>query len=341
MTSRGRSARNAAWFAVALASVIPPPAAHARPARTIVGQIMDSTCLAKGEQPGADHAECARRCIQGGAPIAIVEDRTKQVYIALGPEGVVLREKLLPHVGRRCKLTGDVVRRGGSQFLIVREVTPEHEHHAEEGGIVAMAGDIHLEAVASKSGEVRVFLSDAFRKPLGAAGRSGRVELGGTAQTAPVSAPLLPEPGGRYLAAKFDPFRQAHVEATVRIPIPADPGYFITFMLDPQDAPVSPAPGARAGVAAPPAAAREITITVEGGYQPHEIVLRKGEPARLRFRRKDSGQCAGEVVIPALGVKKALAPLAETVVEVTPKQAGEFEMTCGMKMMRARIIVKE
>ena len=86
---------------------------------------------------------------------------------------------------------------------------------------------------------------------------------------------------------------------------------------------------------------QDIVITVQGAYTPSEIVLKKDVPARLRFSRKDNGQCASELLIPALGVKKTLAPLAETLVEITPMQTGEFEMTCGMKMLRGRIVVKD
>ena len=217
-------------------------AARAETERTIVGQIMDSTCLAKGEKPDADHADCARKCIQGGAPIAIVADRTNQVYIALAPEGESIKEKLLPYVGRRCKLVGDVVAKGGSQFLVVRAVVPEHEHDAQEDGVVAMIGDLHLEAVALKSGDVRVFLSDAFRKPLSVAGRTGRVEAPGTAQARPRSAPLEPGPGGKYLIANLGPLTETQAELTIRLPVEKDPDYFITFMLEPTAAPVKASP---------------------------------------------------------------------------------------------------
>ncbi len=44
----------------------------------------------------------------------------------------------------------------------------EHAHTQIEGGQVAMWGDFHAEVVRIESGEVRVFLSDSFNRPIAA-----------------------------------------------------------------------------------------------------------------------------------------------------------------------------
>lgn len=323
----------AALMLVSAGAVAAPKKTTAQ--RTIMGQITDSTCLAKGEKPHAEHAECAVRCIQGGAPIAIVEDKTGQVFVALAGEGKSLHELLLPHVGRRSKITGKAVRLGGAQFFVVDEVAGEHEHSSHQGGMVAMAGDAHLEVMLLESGEVRVYLTDAFRKPVPLAEKKGMVEA--RARSEVRSAPLVPESGGAYLRAQLDPLKAPLVEVTVRLPLPADPKYFITFMLE-------PAKSAEAHQGHPMAAAsgaQDVHINVAGNYEPSQITLKKGVPVRLHFMRKESGTCASELLIPAFGVKQKLAPLAETVVELTPDKAGTFEFTCGMDMMRGKLTVVE
>jgi hypothetical protein len=195
---------------------------------------MDSTCLAKGEQPTAEHVDCAVRCIQNGAPIAIVEDKTKHVYIAVAEKGKSVKDMLLPYIGQRSEIFGKALKRGGTQLFVVEEIVPEHEHSSHHGGIVAMMGDTHLEVLALKSGEVRVYVTDAFRKPLPLKGMKGSAEL--QISQAPVrTVPLLPDASGDFLRANFEFTTAPQVEATIRLPLKDAPSYFITFMLEPRD----------------------------------------------------------------------------------------------------------
>ena len=58
------------------------------------------------------------------------------------------------------------------------------------------------------------------------------------------------------------------------------------------------------------------------------------------FTRPTAGNCAGTVVIPRLGIRRAL-PVGETVlVEIAPDQAGEIPFSCGMGMYQGLIVVK-
>jgi WD40 repeat protein len=52
-----------------------------------------------------------------------------------------------------------------------------HDHTPHHGGVVAMAGMIHLEATASPDGRVRLYLTDVWRRPLPLAGVEGVVTL--------------------------------------------------------------------------------------------------------------------------------------------------------------------
>lgn len=85
---------------------------------------------------------------------------------------------------------------------------------------------------------------------------------------------------------------------------------------------------------------QEVTITVQGGYEPAEVKLRKGIPARLVFDRQETSGCSEEVVIPDFGVRKFLPPFQKTAVELKPETAGSFEFTCGMSMLRGRLVVE-
>ncbi len=86
--------------------------------------------------------------------------------------------------------------------------------------------------------------------------------------------------------------------------------------------------------------AQEVEIEVKGGYDPGVVRLRRGQPARLVFNRQETSSCSEEIVIPAFGVKQFLAPFKKTVVEITPNEAGTFDMTCGMSMLHGKLLVE-
>ncbi len=94
---------------------------------------------------------------------------------------------------------------------------------------------------------------------------------------------------------------------------------------------------AEAMAAAPPHAApmppRAIPIAVSSsGYSPARIDVPRGQHAVLAFTRTEAGNCAGTVVIPRLGIRKAL-PVGQTVlVEFTPDQAADIPFSCAMGM---------
>lgn len=86
---------------------------------------------------------------------------------------------------------------------------------------------------------------------------------------------------------------------------------------------------------------QEVRIEVKGGYDPGVVRLRKGVPAKLVFDRQDTSSCSEEVVLPAFGIRRFLPSFEKTTVELTPTQAGTFEITCGMSMLHGKLVVEE
>jgi plastocyanin domain-containing protein len=85
---------------------------------------------------------------------------------------------------------------------------------------------------------------------------------------------------------------------------------------------------------------QEVEVTVRGGYQPSAIMVKAGRPVRLNFTRREASTCGEEVVIPDFG-KRAHLPQDQTVsIEITPARPGEYEFTCGMNMMRGKLIAQ-
>lgn len=84
---------------------------------------------------------------------------------------------------------------------------------------------------------------------------------------------------------------------------------------------------------------QEITVRVEGSYQPDTIRVRAGRPVRLVFDRREDVGCSDTVVLPDFGVTRPLPAFQKTAVEFTPTKDGEFGFSCGMNMYRGKLLV--
>jgi plastocyanin domain-containing protein len=85
---------------------------------------------------------------------------------------------------------------------------------------------------------------------------------------------------------------------------------------------------------------QEIKITVKGGYSPDVLVVREGVPVRLNFYRDETASCSEEVIFGDFHIARHLPAYTTTSIEFTPERAGEFTFTCGMNMLRGRLIVQ-
>ncbi len=85
---------------------------------------------------------------------------------------------------------------------------------------------------------------------------------------------------------------------------------------------------------------QEIDVTVKGGYEPDVIVVRQGTPVRLNFYRDETSGCSEQVIFGDFGIARDLPAYQKTAVEFTPDRPGEFTFTCGMNMLRGKLIVQ-
>ncbi|MEL6771144.1 MAG: cupredoxin domain-containing protein [Bacteroidota bacterium] len=77
------------------------------------------------------------------------------------------------------------------------------------------------------------------------------------------------------------------------------------------------------------------------GYDPINVELQAGIPARLVFTRTIESACAEQIQAPDFAVAVTDLPLNESVaIEFTPDEAGSFTYMCGMDMMRGTVIVQ-
>lgn len=85
---------------------------------------------------------------------------------------------------------------------------------------------------------------------------------------------------------------------------------------------------------------QQIKVTVKGGYSPDVIVVKQGAPVRLDFYRDETASCSEQVVFADFGIARDLPAFKTTPIEFTPQAPGEFTFTCGMHMMRGKLIVE-
>ena len=78
----------------------------------------------------------------------------------------------------------------------------------------------------------------------------------------------------------------------------------------------------------------------ERGYSRTSIKLRRGVPTRLTFLRQTDVTCATEIVIADYGIRRDLPLNVPTVISFTPKRTGQVGFSCGMNMMRGKLIVQ-
>lgn len=85
---------------------------------------------------------------------------------------------------------------------------------------------------------------------------------------------------------------------------------------------------------------QEVTVAVHGGYTPSTIRVKAGAPVRLLFDRQETSSCSEEVVFGDFGIRTFLPAHQTTAVTVTPAKPGVYEFTCGMSMLRGKLIAE-
>jgi plastocyanin domain-containing protein len=86
---------------------------------------------------------------------------------------------------------------------------------------------------------------------------------------------------------------------------------------------------------------QEVSITVDGGYIPAIVTVKRGLPVRLKFMRRDPSSCLEKVLFPDFHIAQDLGLNVTTPVEFTPQTVGNYQFSCGMNMFHGAIKVEE
>ena len=86
---------------------------------------------------------------------------------------------------------------------------------------------------------------------------------------------------------------------------------------------------------------QRLTVKItQRGFEPETLRLRRGVQARITFLRTTDQTCATEIVLRDFGIRRDLPLNQPVVIVLTPGKKGEFSFTCGMNMMRGKLIVQ-
>lgn len=95
-----------------------------------------------------------------------------------------------------------------------------------------------------------------------------------------------------------------------------------------------------AAAAVADAGRQQVLVTVKGGYEPALIRVRTDKPVRFVFDRQETSGCSEEIVFPDFGIRKFLPAFQKTIVDIPAPQAGSYEFTCGMSMLRGKMVAE-
>ena len=85
---------------------------------------------------------------------------------------------------------------------------------------------------------------------------------------------------------------------------------------------------------------QEVPVLVKGGYDPDTIFVEAARPVRLLFYRDETVPCSARVVFPDFDIDEALPPFETTSIEFTPSEAGDFPFSCGLGVLKGRIVAQ-
>ena len=99
-----------------------PPSKQPSGEQTLTGEVVDVTCYLEHDKSarGLSHADCAKKCIKSGLPVAIkVGD---QLYLAAKADHTPANTLLAPYAGQQVEVHGTVMEQDGQRLIAISSV---------------------------------------------------------------------------------------------------------------------------------------------------------------------------------------------------------------------------
>ncbi len=87
------------------------------------GEVVEPGCFVIGNRRGEAHRQCAIACARGGQDLAILDEKTRLLWLELPDRRAgAAEQQLLPHVAQRVEVRGTPYERGGMRGLRIETV---------------------------------------------------------------------------------------------------------------------------------------------------------------------------------------------------------------------------
>ena len=101
----------------------PEVTAEPRPQIRVRGEVVETGCFIIGGRKGPDHEQCAIACARAGQDLGVLDEKTKQLYVAVvdrrsGPS----QNPLMPFIAHRVEVRGEPLEYGELPALIISDV---------------------------------------------------------------------------------------------------------------------------------------------------------------------------------------------------------------------------
>lgn len=91
---------------------------------TIVGEVISPICYLDHSGRGAEHKACAESAAATGLPLALLEDDTEFLYLAVTPDHKPANTLLQSYLAQRVQVQGKLMEGNGLTVIEVEEVAP-------------------------------------------------------------------------------------------------------------------------------------------------------------------------------------------------------------------------
>ena len=91
---------------------------------TLVGEVIDTVCFLGHDSRGKDHVACAEECAKNGVPLAILDEKTNQLYLPSPQDHSNPNSSLMSFIGQRVIVTGQVLSKSGLKGISIESIKP-------------------------------------------------------------------------------------------------------------------------------------------------------------------------------------------------------------------------
>jgi hypothetical protein len=91
--------------------------------KTFVGHVVDLACYVGHGSIGEKHRDCATTCAKAGIPLAILDQKTQTLYLALAKNHhAPANADLMPFIERDVVVTGSIVEKDGMKAILLEKI---------------------------------------------------------------------------------------------------------------------------------------------------------------------------------------------------------------------------